>query len=81
MNKKNLLEKKDLEKMLARDKRTPVKFLVIYANNPDWITYDSSSMIQWKKGVVRCTVKFLEGEWVWHDGEAAKHDSKRVRKK
>ena len=87
-NKKNLLDRKDLERMLSKDKRQPIRFVVEYVNflgkhNSDdkKVIYKDFSMIQWKRGIVRCTVQFDNGQWVWHGDELAKHDSKKVRKK
>ena len=80
MNKKNLLELKDLERVLL-DKRSPIAFTVIYANAPNKkVVHKEHRLIQWKRGVTRCTVRFSDGEWHWNNGDAVKYDAKRVRK-
>ena len=79
----HLLDRADLDAMLAKEERKPISFIVVYldcANGRKAVVYDDAKHIRWKNGVLRCTVKFEDIYWMWQNGDAIKVDKKRVKK-
>ena len=77
-----MIERKDVESVLKKDKRIPKGFLVRYSNpiGKTEVEYSKLDQISWKNGVKRLTIVFEDGPCLWKDGEYIKCDRRRVRK-